>query len=168
MIIPGPKTMLDTEIDEFAEAVFNFALADDVAEIRANAVALKAGMKLKEVAAQFHPLYSARVEFLNVERTPEGRGTGREMVVTYSSPSDHQAVVDAIRFAEGRVKALPELVCKFTAVKVYRFCPQPISEDGGCHNGIFGQLFEWKCDWPGTLEEYVEVKGPGTESKEEA
>ena len=153
MIIPGPKTMLDTEIGEFAEAVFNFALADDVAAIHANAVALKAGMKLKEGVAQFCPLYSARVEF--VERTPEGRGTGREMVVTYSSSSDHQAVLDAIRFAKGRVEVLPELVCKFTAVKVYRFCPQPISDDGGCHNGIFGQLFEWKCDWPGTLEEWM-------------
>jgi hypothetical protein len=79
--------------------------------------------------------------------------------VTYSSSSDRQAILDAVEFAEGRLKALPELICKFTAVKVYRFCPQPIC-GGGCHNGIFGQLFEWKYDWPGTLEQWLESSLP--------
>ena len=109
--------------------------------------------------------YKAYVSLQNVEKLDGHITTERDLDAVYRSTNDRQAVLDAIRFGEGRLKALPDMFCKLLCVKVYRFDPQPITAGGGCPSklGSLGPFFEWKCDWPGTLEEYIKERlGPDT------
>lgn len=70
-----------------------------------------------------------------------------------------QAVTDAARFHENRLKAFaddPGFWGTLGCLKVYSFDIQPIAGDGSYCSGRGFAGFEWKCDWPIPLERYIE------------
>jgi hypothetical protein len=71
------------------------------------------------------------------------------------------AIRDAVRFARNRERTFEDWT--FVCVKVGEFRPGPIGPDGMLLQAHCGNFFEWKYDWPGTLEERIQVFG--TESK---
>lgn len=74
--------------------------------------------------------------------------------IIFKAKTRKEAVEAAVRFARNRERAFPEW--RFSAIKVGEFTPRPIAADGALFpaNGFF--FFEWKYDWPGTLEERIE------------
>ncbi len=79
--------------------------------------------------------------------------TERGLYITYKAKSAHQAVEDAVRFARDREKNLD---LEFAALKVGSYQPAPIEPDGSYIPPGGGGFFEWKWDWPGTLQERIE------------
>ncbi len=83
-----------------------------------------------------------------------GPGEGYSSNIEYDAESDANAVRDAARFAANRCRAFDGW--EFTAIKVGHFRTAPIAPDGMLTMNNHGaNFFEWKCDWPETLEERI-------------
>lgn len=82
-------------------------------------------------------------------------GRERALFIHFQAKSHKEAVEDAIRFAKNREREFQGWV--FSCLKVGRFQPTQIDAEGyySSPNG-FG-FFEWKYDWPGTIDERVEA-----------
>jgi hypothetical protein len=81
---------------------------------------------------------------------------GRENAHTieFKAESRKKAVEAAARFARNRERTFDGWV--FCCVKVGIFDPEPIAPDGMLSQSHLPNFFEWKYDWPGTLEERIE------------
>lgn len=93
--------------------------------------------------------YSALVAFLVAPREEKA------LTVEYTAESPKEAVKAAVRFAHNRAKVFG---WTFVCVKVGTFEPQPITPEGNYQQAFGGHFFEWKYDWPGTLEDWIEMK----------
>jgi hypothetical protein len=80
-------------------------------------------------------------------------GRERSSVIEFKAESQKKAVEAAARFARNRERAFREWT--FCCVKVGVFAPAPIAADGALMQSHLPWFFEWKYDWPGTLEERV-------------
>lgn len=72
--------------------------------------------------------------------------------VVFIDKDNAAAVKSAARFAKGRER---QLGWRFVAVKVGEFVPFEVGKDGHYTPAERGIFFEWKYDWPGTLEERI-------------
>ena len=93
--------------------------------------------------------YSAVVAFIVAPREETA------LKVEYTAQSHKEAVKAAVRFGHNRAK---EFGWTFCCVKVGTFNPQPITPEGYYQQAFGGHFFEWKYDWPGTLEDWIEMK----------
>ena len=98
------------------------------------------------------------VDFGMVYRTPEGmRETGLRML--FEAEDEVQAVEQAVDWCHGRVDNLKDMYDhpSFGAIKVGSYTIgiyDPEKRQFETRRGF--PFFEWKCDWPGTLDAYVE------------
>ena len=79
----------------------------------------------------------------------------RGLEITFLATNVTQAALDAMRFAQNRLKELPDLFEQVNAIHLHYFDPHVIAPDGTYDPARRGLLFEWKHDWPGTFEDYV-------------
>ncbi len=77
--------------------------------------------------------------------------------IEFLAKDDRDAIESAARFARNREKAFE---WTFAALKVGRFEPEVIAEDGMFQGSHRGSFFEWKYDWPDTLEQRIEDRIP--------
>lgn len=68
------------------------------------------------------------------------------------------AVQDALRWWAHRQKHLPEHFGTMYALKAYEYRIWPINADGSTSPNTSMPFFEWKHDWPGTIQQYMEMK----------
>ena len=89
--------------------------------------------------------------------TEEGEPSERGYNQIYFSESEISAVVDAIRWAAGRKKALPDLIERITCIKVGKYEIGQVDETGYCSTKSLPNYYEWKIDTsPRSLEEELE------------
>jgi hypothetical protein len=100
-------------------------------------------------------MYSALVALLNVKRDELGYATEHQFHIVYTSLNPRQAVRDAKAFADGRIREFPDEFKAVGCIKVSDYCPQMIMSDGLYKNPACGSFFEWKCDYPGTFEDWA-------------
>jgi hypothetical protein len=82
------------------------------------------------------------------------------MNVLFTAPDQNAAIKDGVRAAE-RINfsdLYPDENALLCCVKIYRKYIGPISEDGSSHEITCFPTFEWKYDWPGSLQEHVKMK----------
>lgn len=70
------------------------------------------------------------------------------------------AVQDALRWYADRKKSFPEAFGKLLCIKAYEYQVHPIDAEGRMPPNTFLPFFEWKCDWPGTVEQYIDMRLP--------
>ena len=88
-------------------------------------------------------------------------GTGDEVKVLeilYASTSDACAARDALRFSSDREQNLEGW--KLTALKLGLFKAHPITSDGRLTPPV-SQIFEWKREWIGTVEDWIKDRLEG-------
>jgi hypothetical protein len=78
----------------------------------------------------------------------------KALLIQFEAKSPKDAVKDAARFGHNRAR---EFGWKLCCIKVGRFEPQPIDPEGYFRQASQFGFFEWKYDWPGTLDERIEV-----------
>jgi hypothetical protein len=79
----------------------------------------------------------------------------RASFIHFTAKNHKAAVESAIRFAKDREKVFKDWT--FCCLKVGLFVPGPIDPEGRLQPAAGGGFFEWKYDWPGTIEERVEA-----------
>lgn len=82
-------------------------------------------------------------------------GSTSQLRVQMTALNKKQAVIDSIRFWEGRHKAVPEYFHEILAVQVFTKTIGPIDGKGMATGKNGPQFFEWKTDWPVNLKEYA-------------
>ena len=84
----------------------------------------------------------------------KGRRYERSLPIRFLAENDVEAIRAAIRFARNRAMAF-DWECG--SLKVAALILMPIAASGylGSHEGV--TFFEWKCDWPGTIDGHVEA-----------
>jgi len=75
--------------------------------------------------------------------------------IEFKAKSRKAAAKDAVRFAKNREKTFEGW--EFSCLKLGLFDPEPIAADGSYQQASLCNFFEWKYDWPGTIEERIEV-----------
>lgn len=78
----------------------------------------------------------------------------KSLNIEFKAKNRKAAVEDAYRFARNREKNLEGWI--LSCLKVGRFKPEPIDQDGYYRSGSWLSFFDWKYDWPGTIEERIE------------
>lgn len=98
--------------------------------------------------------YWALVAFLTKPLDKKGHRLETSLNIEFKAENHKKAVQDAVRFARNREHTFEDWM--FCCVKVGRFEPEPIMADGALMQASMPNFFEWKYDWPGTLEERIE------------
>ena len=105
-------------------------------------------------------VFSAHSAFAYRETEGEHKGMMLETSLSFqfTAPSYSDAIDSAIRWANNRFEnvikdSYSEAV--LSSLKVRAVQIGPIDENGGGLPSSLGTFFEWKYDWPGTLEQYV-------------
>lgn len=96
--------------------------------------------------------YEAEFEF----RTGTSMSHVSTLRVQFTSMTKKASVVDAYRFWNGRNQNVPNFFHELLCMKVYTKRIGPIGNDGSATNGNGMQFFEWKVDFPGTIQEYMD------------
>lgn len=76
----------------------------------------------------------------------------------FLAPSNADALRAAVAWAREREKALnltPGEKHLFSSIRVGSWSILAPEQNGFIKSGYNGYFFEWKIDWPGTLDEYV-------------
>lgn len=97
--------------------------------------------------------YSASIEFFS-KSIGGHKQFSNHATVRFTAISRTQAVADAIRFWSDRQKTLPEYFKELLAIKVSLDRIGPIDGDGRTTT-TSSQFFEWKCDFPASIEGYL-------------
>lgn len=98
--------------------------------------------------------YWALVYFLTKPLDEKGHCLETSLPIEFKAEGWKKAVQDAVRFARNRERNLKGW--KFVCLKLGEFDPSPIEPDGSFVPSRRANFFEWKYDWPGTLEERIE------------
>lgn len=93
--------------------------------------------------------YEALLEF----NTGEGVTTHH---IRFVSKYRGDAVTDVFRWWANRHEAIPDYFKELYCVKVSSVTLQKIDKTGYLHPDSGMNFFEWKYDWPGTAEQYLE------------
>lgn len=99
--------------------------------------------------------YQASIAMINKERAPEGFATEHQMTIIFVATDKYDAVKAAKRFADDRLKAWAETFSSIGCIKVYSFHPSRIEDDGSYAPPTGCWFFEWKCDFPGRFEDWL-------------
>jgi len=89
-----------------------------------------------------------------------GESLEHSLSIEFLSDSDFGAVEEAIKWALERHEAIMKDYgggAFFSSIKVYTKAISEPDDTGYIRTVTTGQLFEWKYDWPGTIEQYVEA-----------
>lgn len=106
--------------------------------------------------AQGFAAFSATFEFATSEQE-EGTASSTSLKA-YVADGPEAAVRDAVRFWNGRREAMPEHFHQLYAIKVWFYWVGGIDAKGNSQSMTMGELFEWKYDFPGSLEDWFEYK----------
>lgn len=98
--------------------------------------------------------YWALVAFITEPLDEGDRRLETNLNIEFKAESRKKAVQAAVRFARDRRRTFPEW--RFCCLKVGPFEPAPITPDGVLVPPRLANFFEWKYDWPGTIEERIE------------
>lgn len=98
-------------------------------------------------------------------RETEGKSAGQMFETSlrkqFLADSQYEAVVKAVAWAKERYESYMKDAynkCFFSSIKVYLKSIGRIDENGKTLDGNNGVcLFEWKYDWPGTLDSYIKA-----------
>lgn len=95
-------------------------------------------------------IFEATYEYQSID-TPPMRAKGNSVI--YKADSLYEAICAFNRWWEKRHQSFPDYFSKLLAVKICRFEPEYISDDGNmpCPRGLTN--FEWKCDFSLSLLE---------------
>lgn len=77
--------------------------------------------------------------------------------IIYEAESLYEACFDAKRWFENRNEAIPDWFQTLLCIKVHVLKPVRPDDDGYLPPNSY-QAFEWKHDWPGTFEDWVEIE----------
>lgn len=106
--------------------------------------------------AQGFSCFSAEFEYASVDS--DGRTAMGMNLSAFVSDSPWQAVRDVIRFWNNRHRVMPELFNQLYCIKVHFHWVGGIDKNGSLDPSNLGLVFEWKCDFPGSLAEWFEHK----------
>jgi len=104
--------------------------------------------------------YSAQISYPYKNENDEW--TEMQLTTMFTAPDAGAAVDAAVRHSWNRVANLggegPGQYRKMYVgcIKVGEYTIGPIAADGNTTTGYGGTFFEWKCDWFGTIEQYVQ------------
>jgi hypothetical protein len=116
-------------------------------------------------------VYVASVSYVYYDEDEGGmreRGSDIEFVTNLGSKhfpirakaENHAAAVDAAcAWAKNRYEAVYKNMlkrCEIGCIKIYQKCIGVPEQSGYIPTHTLGCLFEWKYDWPGTQEQYVQ------------
>lgn len=102
------------------------------------------------ILAQRNDIYRADCAFLELDPdTGRSLNTERSYSIFYlappeSSPSDIAA--DAHRWADNRIRNLPEIFGPLLCIKIYVLNPKAITSTGQYYPPTSFPFYEWKCD----------------------
>lgn len=68
------------------------------------------------------------------------------------------AITDALRWYKHRQRSVPEYFGTLLCVKAYEYTIHFVDENGVMLPNTFLPFFEWKCDWGGTIEQYMDMR----------
>lgn len=77
------------------------------------------------------------------------------MMIEYLAESDGEALHSAVRFARDRERCFRDNKYSFSSLKTGRFQPDHIAQGGTFSQPRGWGFFEWKNDWPGSLDERI-------------
>ena len=107
-------------------------------------------------------IYECYIYFVYDCHTRDGEKVRREssMKVLFTALDLNIAIRDGVRAAKNINfnDLYPDENAYLCCVKIYRNYIGPINEKGESHEIRGFTVFEWKCDWPGSLQEYVKIK----------
>jgi hypothetical protein len=92
------------------------------------------------------------------EKRDDGRTFEREAISTFRALKDQDAIEAFIRRAEYLTKTLPEHYPELWAVKIYRQEIGFVTNEGYLERLPQGPIFEWKYDWPGSIQSYADTE----------
>lgn len=87
---------------------------------------------------------------------PDNPRHERQMQFFLTAPNPVEAVRATYRRWEDRHKAVPEYFGELWCIKLHHYTIGPVAEDGTTDSPRGMCIFEWKYDWPGTLEERIQ------------
>lgn len=99
--------------------------------------------------------YSAQIALQNKERDSQGRGNEHGMFVEYLAKNEIDAAKGAKRFADRMVAQNSDRWTQVNCIKVMYWTAQVMDDKGYCGLNRGCNLFEWKCDYPGTFEQWL-------------
>lgn len=94
--------------------------------------------------------YQVQIELISMEN---GQKQGHSLSALFCASSDPEAVYFGAAWLKNRAKSLGWTV---GAITVSNYAVHSPEQDGFIHSGSGHTFFEWKCDRPGTLKEYVQ------------
>jgi hypothetical protein len=103
--------------------------------------------------------YTASFSFQDTNALPDIRERSTDIRFRREDDSHRLAALNAVSWYNNRHKAFPECFPELWCLKLYLLHIPLILPDGSLsfhENG--GCVFEWKYDWGGTIEDYIEAR----------
>ena len=84
----------------------------------------------------------------------------KTLITNFLAENYELAIKMAVRHANERYKNYLKdayISCFLANIKINLMCMQPIQSDGSILPSFVYNFFEWKCDFPGSLDDYIKT-----------
>jgi hypothetical protein len=116
----------------------------------------------KDHNGNYVAVYHLDVRYIYLSKEPGDKGMREKSMTQYFIADNHyQAVVSAVAWAKGRFEAVIKDSYKnasIGSITVGEYFIGDLQPDSRISSGYAGHFFEWKCDFPITLEDCMNCK----------
>jgi hypothetical protein len=116
----------------------------------------------KDKNGNYVAVYHLDVRYVYLSKEPGDEGMREKSMTQYFIADNHyQAVVTAVAWAKGRFEAVIKdsyTDASIGSIKVGEYFIGELQPDNSISSGFALPFFEWKRDFPGTLEQWMSIK----------